>query len=433
MRKNLRYVLLSALAMVCSVALAQTTIGATNNSTAWWTVFSNPYTIEPNKTLTLNFQNFSSKANNWNNWAVVLTEDVAWGTEGSEYVVLRADNYGWHYGQNTADDKTWYTSLSSNFNWDTFKSDMDGSTVVMTVKRVYAAVTIHADITTTSGTKYFEDFSMPCGDGEQNIRAYLTVDNAHIVIDDAATAITDSELPEPITEGTLVGTQDCTTLFWGAHTALNTLEANKSLHMEFTNYTSGVENFHNWVMVVTDGKYPTDADYAPADEYMVLRSDNYGWGPKFSTTSSLLFRNEPIPGFDELTDETAKGELYWSTFRSEMQGAYVIVDVTRWGNSLDILVGNVAQNGAIWYETYHVDNFVDANQPLGVFFTVDHSCMVVYDDKTTIADSVDPTGIKAVKSVSQQGNGVRHNLAGQQVGAAYKGMVIENGRKFIVK
>ena len=435
MKKTLRYALLSAMAMVCTTGMAQTTIGAEDNTTGWWTVFSEPYTIEPNKTLKLEFKNFSSKANFYNNFAAVLTQDVAWGTEGAEYVVLRADNYGWQYGLNTGPDSdhSWFTSLTSNFNWDTFKDDMDGSTVTLTVKRVYASVTLRADIATAGGDSYYEELVLPCGDGTQNIRAYLTVDHAHIVINDAATTYSDSALPEPITEGTLIGMQDCTSPWWGAHSALNTLEADKTLHMEFTNYTSGAENFHNWVMVVTDGKHPTDAGYAPDDEYLVLRSDNFGWGPKFDANSLLHFRNEPIPGFDELTDDTAKDNLYWSTFRSEMQGAYVIADVTRWGNSLKILVGNVAQNGVIWYETYYVDNFVDANQPLGVFFTVDHSCMVFYDDKTTITDSVDPTGIEAVKAVSQQGNGVRHNLAGQQVGTGYKGMVIENGRKFIVK
>ena len=42
------------------------------------------------------------------------------------------------------------------------------------------------------------------------------------------------------------------------------------------------------------------------------------------------------------------------------------------------------------------------------------------------------TAISAVKTVNTQ-NAVRYNLAGQKVDAAYKGVVIENGKKFVVK
>ena len=42
-----------------------------------------------------------------------------------------------------------------------------------------------------------------------------------------------------------------------------------------------------------------------------------------------------------------------------------------------------------------------------------------------------PTGITAVKAAQQ--DSVRYNLAGQKVNAGYKGVVIENGKKFVVK
>ena len=45
---------LAVVALLCSnfAKATITTIGATDNTTAWWTEFSAPYTIEPNKTLT---------------------------------------------------------------------------------------------------------------------------------------------------------------------------------------------------------------------------------------------------------------------------------------------------------------------------------------------------------------------------------------------
>ena len=41
------------------------------------------------------------------------------------------------------------------------------------------------------------------------------------------------------------------------------------------------------------------------------------------------------------------------------------------------------------------------------------------------------TAINAVNADKQEG--IRHNLAGQRVSNSYKGVVIENGKKFVVK
>ena len=430
MKKLFRYALLSAMAMFSTAAMADTTlVGAEDNTTGWWSAFSDYYTIEPNKTLTLKFQNFSSKANNWSNWLAVVTNDADRGADGySEYVVLRADNYGWQYGLNTGPDSDhgWFTSLASNYNWDTFKDDMDGATVQMTITRVYATVTVRADITTTGGTQYYEEMVLPCGDGTQNIRAYLTVDNAHIVIDNDATATADSRY--------VLGAEDCTAAWWGAHSLPNTLEANKTLHMEFTNYTAGTENYQNWVLVVSDGKYVTDDGYSADNEYLILRSDNYGWGSKYSAGVTTHYRVNAIPGFDELTDDNAKIALYWSTFRSEMQGATVVLEAARWGNKLTVTATSTATNGEQWIETFTADDFADSSESLGLWFTVDHSCLAFDINKTTITDTPDPisTAIETVKNANAA-TAVRYNLAGQQVADGYKGVVIENGRKVVIK
>ena len=152
-----------------------TTVGADDNSADFFSAWSDYYTLEPNQTLTLNFKNYSSKGANWNNWiAAVTTDAVRWGDGYSEYIILRADNAGW--------GTRWVASnLSSNYNWDTFKDDMDGSSVTMTVTRNGALVTVHADITTSDASKtYYENFYTACGTGTQNIRVFLSVDHSHI-------------------------------------------------------------------------------------------------------------------------------------------------------------------------------------------------------------------------------------------------------------
>ena len=94
----------------------------------------------------------------------------------------------------------------------------------------------------------------------------------------------------------------------------------------------------------------------------------------------------------------------------------------------------VAQNGAIWYESFVNENFVDAAQSIDAHLTVDNCYLVIDDSKTTITDTPDetPTAIETVKTVNA-GSAVRYNMAGQQVGKDYKGLVIENGRKFLNK
>ena len=204
MRKLLKTLLLA----VCllggeNYAGAQTTSVGTDNTTGWWTAFSDYYTLNTNQTLTLTFKNYSDKEANFHNWIAVLTNDYDRNTAGyTEYLLLRADNYGWQpteantrtkttgaYTENTVEDEDitsygndndWFTSLTSNFNWDTFKNDMDGSTVVMTIKREWAKVTVRADITTSNETSYYEEFVMNIGLGAYPIRAFLTTECGHL-------------------------------------------------------------------------------------------------------------------------------------------------------------------------------------------------------------------------------------------------------------
>jgi hypothetical protein len=159
-----------------------TTVGAEDNSTAWFTAFSKSYTLGANQTLSISFKNYSSKSENWHNWVAYVTSDADRGS-CNEYIALRADNSGW--------GTRWVASnLSSNYKWETFKEDMDGSTVDMTVTRNGALVTIHADITTTGSKTYYENYYTVCGSGTQNLRFFLTVEKAHLT--DITSTITDN-------------------------------------------------------------------------------------------------------------------------------------------------------------------------------------------------------------------------------------------------
>ena len=64
-----------------------------------------------------------------------------------------------------------------------------------------------------------------------------------------------------------------------------------------------------------------------------------------------------------------------------------------------------------------------------VCMSIENSHM--YVTKAEVSDII-PTAISAVKTVNNA-KAVRYNMAGQQVGKDYKGLVIENGRKFLNK
>lgn len=187
------------LALLCAVggvgaawADEKTSVGAVDNSSGFFSDFSDYYTIASNQTLTLNFKNYSSKEQNFHNWILAVTNDYDRGTKDekdvllyNEYLILRADNFGW--GSNYASG-----TLSSNYNWDTFKNDMDGSSVTMTIERMKSVVTVNANITTVGGNSYFEKFVMVVGVGQDPIRAFLSIEKAHLT--DITSSITDTEI-----------------------------------------------------------------------------------------------------------------------------------------------------------------------------------------------------------------------------------------------
>ena len=170
------FLVAALLGMGVNGAWAQTTSVGTDNTTAWWSAFSDYYTLEPNQTLTISFKNYTDKSANGNNWIGVVTTDADRDASGYyEYFVLRADNYGW--------GGAWvYSNLSSYYNWDTFKADMDGATVAMTVSRNGSIVKLHADITKAgeSTPTYWEEYWTACGSATDNIRFFLTTEKGHL-------------------------------------------------------------------------------------------------------------------------------------------------------------------------------------------------------------------------------------------------------------
>lgn len=164
-----------------------------NTSAAWWTNFSKDYyTLKKGSKAELKFYNYSNKVANWNNWCLVAT-NAERGAEGyGEHFVLRNDNYGWFTvaGGNTNDNSSNVEfTLQSDYNWDTFLEDMDGSLVDMNVEFTGNVVKMTSTITTTTKKVYNYSFSMKLTQPEDKVVLFFVNEGSYIDGSSLATGI----------------------------------------------------------------------------------------------------------------------------------------------------------------------------------------------------------------------------------------------------
>ena len=164
-----------------------------NTSAAWWTNFSKDYyTLKKGSKAELKFYNYSNKVANWNNWCLVAA-NAERGAEGyGEHFVLRNDNYGWFTdaGGNTADNSSNVEfTLQSDYNWDTFLEDMDGSLVDMNVEFTGNVVKMTSTITTTTKKVYNYSFSMKLTQPEDKVVLFFVNEGSYIDGSSLATGI----------------------------------------------------------------------------------------------------------------------------------------------------------------------------------------------------------------------------------------------------
>ena len=414
--KKLFTLIAAALLSTAAMADGTTTIGATDNTTPWWTVFSDWYTIAPNKTLTLTFVNHSSKGANYNNWA----SEIVSAESNYEWLLMRADcfgvsNGGWAAdGMNTNNNTTgWFNCNYNNYDWNydgqsgdaRFRDNLDGATVKMTVQRNGDFLTLIEDVTTADGTgKYRHYFSMNCiADNAVDLKLRLTVDHAHIVVNN------DYEYADtnvPAVEGTVVGALDNSTGWWTAFSEDYVLEPNATKTLKFKNYSSKTLNWHSFVAYITND---VDRQAAGYTEYYGFRLDNW---------MLVAEKNADACNYGEFNWD-------WELLREKWDGALVTLTVTRNGASVKTRADIAPADGSdALYEEY-TQECGDGTQKLRLFLTAEGAHIDILPDNYTAIESV-----KAAKTAEA---GVRYNLAGQKVGNGFKGVVIENGKKLVVK
>lgn len=172
------------------IVLSSTTVGAMDNSAAFWTAFSDAVAIPSGKKLTFEFDNYGSGANNWNNWNVCVANNKSRDAEAyKEYFVLRSDAFGWGdqmadkgYAFDIKDISTNYADVAAEAGeeqWAFFKEKMQGAHTVMEIQHVAAGyVYVTAKMTATDGTVLIEEYRQACSPAE-DIYAFLVCDGSH--------------------------------------------------------------------------------------------------------------------------------------------------------------------------------------------------------------------------------------------------------------
>lgn len=153
----------------------------------------------------------------------------------------------------------------------------------------------------------------------------------------------------------ILGAEDCTTGWWGAHLDADVkVPAGETRAFSFTNL-GGAANWNNYVVVLRN---------AALAEYVVVRSDNFGWtGDNFGPY-----------GWKNCTAGST-GAADWATWLAGMNGAKVVVYVTNNNNgTADVLAITTGTDGKVNTQYYYGIDGVDAND-LFVDFTVDSSCL----------------------------------------------------------
>ena len=286
-----------------------TSVGATDNSGAFWSDHSEAIKVNAGETFVSYFTNYTAGGSNWNNFIVVLAS----ADGATEYAVLRADNYGWGNGYEACTP-----SMEDGRDWATWLSAMDGAKVTTYVtNNGDGTADVKAVMVGNDGKTYTQEYKGINTVDPDNFYFHFTIEKAHLEFD------------------TVIGEENNTGGFWSEHSENIKVPSGKTYAINFTNYTDGGANWDNFVVALTSEDRAT--------EYGILRADNYGWGNGYAACT---------PSMEDGRD--------WATWLSAMDGAKVTTYVTNKGNgTADVKCIMVGNDGVTYTQEYIGVNTID--------------------------------------------------------------------------
>ena len=285
-----------------------TSVGLTDNTTPWWTAFSDDIKVGPKETFVSTFTNYTNGLTNWNNFLVILRK-----ADKTEYAIVRADNYGWGDGYGAC------TPSGGQENWDAWRAAMDGAKVTVYVtNNGDGTADVKSVMVGNDGVTYTQDYIGINTIDPDDFYFSFTCEGAHLEFDD------------------VLGEEDNSTGWWAAHSKDITVPAGETYTTRFKNYTNGLTNWNNFLVVLTR---------EDNSEYAIVRADNYGWGDSYGACTP------------------SGGQEDWGVWLAAMDEATVTVSVTNNGSSADVKCVMVGNDGVTYTQDYigispiEADNF----------------------------------------------------------------------------
>ncbi len=284
------------------------TYGNLDNSTPFFGARTDLVKIGAGETYVTTFTNYTNGLANWNNYIAVLSKgNLDLGADG-EYAVLRADNFGWGLGYAAC------TPACDHSNWGTWLSAMNGGVVTIYVTNNgngtadVKAVTVGSD-----NNIYTQTYTGINNINPNDFYFSLTMEGAHIEFDQ------------------VLGQENNSTPFFGDRSQVFHIPSGKTYTTRFRNYTNGLANWNNYLLVVCKANLDLGAD----GEYAVLRADNFGWGSSYAACTPACDHSD------------------WGTWLSAMNEGLVTVSVSNKGNgTVDVKAVTVGSDGITYTQTY---------------------------------------------------------------------------------
>ena len=159
----------------------------------------------------------------------------------------------------------------------------------------------------------------------------------------------------------VLGAEDNSSGWWSAHTDNIKVEPKETKVVNFTNYSSGVANWNNFVVVLNK---------ASLAEYAVVRADNFGWGDGYAACTH-------VGGFG--SDEE------WAAWLRAMNGAKVTAYITNNGDgTASVKAVMYGTDGNVYTQEYNGINTIDPDD-FYFRFTID-GCHLVFDNELGTPD-----------------------------------------------
>lgn len=297
--------------------LTPTKLG-TDIYTAWWNVFSDYYTLEPNDAKHISFTHHCADAGwPYRTFGTLFVTNAERGANGyNEYVATRMDN---NIGTKNVGDANWGTLNDNSINGtsapndgNTFLNFMNGANVDMYIYRNGADIYVKTIMSKgeTEYCKYYKTTGLPEG---EDVKLFLSGEGAYV----------DNFIVLNTTKPTILGEEDNSTDYLADITDPHFINDNEAYTYEFKNHNSlSNSNWQNYILKLVDSN----------NKEIVLRADH--WDDKAWNSSNFTFW-----GFNGNDEE----------FKSALHDADVKLTIYNKDGILGVN-GTVSKNGNILYK-----------------------------------------------------------------------------------